>query len=319
MIEIVKYESNYKSLWDDFVKRSKNGSFLFYRDYMEYHADRFSDSSLLFFEEGDLVAMMPANTADNVVYSHGGLTFGGIISGPEMRIGLMLQVFAALTEHLRQQKITTVTYKPVPHIYHVIPAEEDLYALFRHNAKLVRRDVSSVILLDQRIPFSQGKKRRVKLGQRNELVVKRTDDFRAYMAIVTAVLARKFNVAPTHTANEMELLSKRFPENIKLFAAYKDETMFAGVAIYEHKSIAHAQYIASSEEGQKMGAGELVWDYLIHDYYSGSSKRYFDFGISTEQGGRYLNAGLIAHKEGFGARAITYDTYKIDVAKSGSR
>ena len=83
----------------------------------------------------------------------------------------------------------------------------------------------------------------------------------------------------------MELLSKRFPENIKLFAAYKDETMLAGVTMFEHKSIAHAQYFASSDEGDKVGAGDLVWDYLIHDYYSGSSKRYFDFGRSTEKGG----------------------------------
>jgi lipid II:glycine glycyltransferase (peptidoglycan interpeptide bridge formation enzyme) len=154
------------------------------------------------------------------------------------------------------------------------------------------------------------------LGKRNEIVAKRTDDFRAFMEIVTDILARKYSVAPTHTANEMELLSKRFPENIKLFAAYKEGIMLAGVAVYDYKSVAHAQYIASSEEGQKMGAGELIMDYLIDDYSSGSSKRYFDFGISTEQGGRYLNAGLSAHKEGFGGRTITYDAYEVDVANT---
>jgi hypothetical protein len=138
------------------------------------------------------------------------------------------------------------------------------------------------------------------------------------MSIVAEVTARKFSVAPTHTSKEMELLSKRFPENIKLFAAYQDETMLAGVAMFEYKSIAHAQYSASSDEGEKMGAADLVWDCLIHDYYNGSSKRYFDFGRSTEKGGRYLNEGLNAHKEALGARATMYDTYKVDVANNKS-
>ena len=47
-IDIVKYNHNMKAEWDAFVKTSKNGTFLFMRDYMEYHNDRFIDYSLLF-------------------------------------------------------------------------------------------------------------------------------------------------------------------------------------------------------------------------------------------------------------------------------
>jgi len=36
-----------------------------------------------------------------------------------------------------------------------------------------------------------------------------------------------------------------------------------------------------------------------------------DFGISTENSGRYLNEGLIAQKEGFGGRTNTYEMWKI--------
>jgi len=319
MIDIVMYESSYKSRWDDFVSKSKNGSLLFYRDYMEYHLDRFLDSSLLFFEEGDLVAVMPANVEDDVFYSHAGLTFGGVVSDrKKMGIRLMLELFNSLMVYLSQHRIKTIIYKAIPHIYHIVPAEEDLYALFLHDAKVVQRDASSAIFLDQQIPFNRQKRRYIKRGRRNELVVKRTDDFRAYMSIVAEITARKFSVTPTHTTEEMELLSKRFPENINLFAAYKDETMLAGVTMFEHENVAHAQYSASSDEGEKMGAGDLVWDCLIHDYYCGSSIRYFDFGRSTEKGGRYLNAGLHAHKEALGARAMMYDTYKLDVASNTS-
>jgi hypothetical protein len=316
MIEAVKYESSYKSLWDDFVSKSKNGSFLFYRDYMEYHSDRFLDSSLLFFEGDVLIAIMPANVSGAVLHSHEGLTFGGVISNNQMKIALMLDLFGCLMMYLRQNRIQTLVYKAIPHIYHVVAAEEDLYALFRYDAKVIRRDVSSAIFLDEPIPFVKGRKWSIKQGKKNELTIKRTNDFEAFMAIEEAVLKGKYGVKPTHTSSEIKSLAKRFPENIKLFAAYKDELLLAGLIIYEGKPVVHTQYMASSDIGKKMGAIELLLDSVITEYCRG--KKYLDFGISTEKDGAYLNRGLAAYKEGFGARAITYDTYKVDVAKTAS-
>jgi hypothetical protein len=316
MIEIANYGSDDKSLWDGFVRRSKNGSFLFHRDYMEYHSDRFFDSSLLFFENASLVSVMPANVADDILYSHAGLTFGGVVSDRKMKIGLMLELFDSLMIYLSQHRIKKLVYKAIPYIYQVAPAEEDLYALFRYDAKLIRRDVSSAILLDEPIPFRKGRKYSIKQGKKNELTAKRTNDFEAFMSIEETVLQSKYNVKPTHTSSEIKSLAQKFPENIKLFAAYKDKVMLAGVIVYESKAVVHTQYIASSDIGKKMGATELLLDSLITQYSSG--KKYFDFGISTEKGGAYLNRGLATYKEGFGARTITYDTYEVAVASSGS-
>ena len=316
MVEIVKYESSYKSRWDDFVSKSKNGSFLFYRDYMEYHSDRFIDSSLLFFEDDVLIAVVPANVSGAVLHSHEGLTFAGVISNKQMRIELMFDLFGCLMTYLSQNRIRALMYKAIPHIYHVVPAEEDLYALFRYDAKLIRRDVSSAILLDDPIPFVKGRKWSIKQGKKNGLTIKRTNDFEAFMSIEEAVLRGKYGVKPTHTSSEIQLLAERFPENIKLFAAYKDELMLAGLIIYEGTPVVHTQYMASNDMGKKIGATELLLDSVITEHCGG--KKYFDFGISTEEGGAYLNRGLVAYKEGFGARAIMYDTYKVDVARSVS-
>jgi len=316
MIEIVKCESSYKSRWDDFISKSKNGNFLFCREYMEYHSDRFLDSSLLFFEDDVLIAVMPANVSGSVLLSHEGLTFGGVISDKQMKIELMLDLFGCLMTYLDQHRITTLVYKAVPHIYHTVPAEEDLYALFRYGAKLTRRDVACAIRLDEPIPFSRVRKRGTMKGKKNGLTIKRTNDFEAFMSIEEVVLRSKYNVKPTHTSSEIASLAQKFPENIKLFAAYKDEMMLAGVIIYESKHFAHVQYSASSEIGAKMGASDVLMDCLITQYSNG--KKYFDFGISTEKGGAYLNRGLAAYKESFGARAVMYDTYKVDVANSNS-
>ena len=317
MIEVVRYESSYKSRWDDFVRNSNNGSFLFFRDYMDYHLDRFLDSSLLFFEEDDLVALMPANIADDIFCSHAGLTFGGVISDrKKMRIELMLDVFDSLMEYLSQHRIKTIVYKPIPHIYHTVPAEEDLYALFRHGARLIRRDVSSAIVFDEPIPFNRRRRRGITLAKKSGITITRTDDFEAFMSIVGGVLKSKYNVKPTHTSSEIVSLAQKFPENIKLFAAYRDEIMLAGVIIYERKPVVHGQYAASSEIGRKMRAADLLWNFLITHY--STEKKYFDFGISTEKGGAYLNSGLAAYKESFGARAVMYDTYEVDVANNRS-
>jgi hypothetical protein len=284
---------------------------------MDYHLDRFLDSSLLFFEEDDLVALMPANIADDIFCSHAGLTFGGVISDrKKMRIELMLDVFDSLMEYLSQHRIKTIVYKPIPHIYHTVPAEEDLYALFRHGARLIRRDVSSAIVFDEPIPFSKSRRRGITLAKKSGITITRTDDFEAFMSIVGGVLKSKYNVKPTHTSSEIVSLAQKFPENIKLFAAYRDEIMLAGVIIYESGPVAHAQYIASSDTAKKMGVADLVFDSIISHY--STEKKYFDFGISTEKGGAYLNSGLAANKQYFGARAIMYDTYEVDVANSRS-
>ena len=43
MFDIIRYTADRELEWNDFVGQSKNATFLFYRGYMDYHADRFAD------------------------------------------------------------------------------------------------------------------------------------------------------------------------------------------------------------------------------------------------------------------------------------
>lgn len=92
----VQYNKEYKKYWDDFIDNSKNGTFLLKRDYMEYHSDRFNDYSIMFFENGKLTALLPASIKDGEVCSHGGLTYGGIISDSKMTADKMLEIFESM-------------------------------------------------------------------------------------------------------------------------------------------------------------------------------------------------------------------------------
>ncbi len=307
MVNPLLYNAKNKQIWDNFVSSSKNGVFLFLRDYMEYHSDRFKDHSLMFFKGNTLVALLPANLANNCLCSHAGLTFGGVISGYRINQSLMLEIFKRLLEHCKAEGIAQVVYKPVPYIYHTVPADEDLYALFNCKAQLIARNAASCIYQAEMKKPDKNRMDNIRKAKANNILVKQSSDFEKFMLIEKKILADRHGVKPVHSADEITLLAKRFPENIKLFASYKNGEMLAGLIVYESKNVAHVQYASNSKEGWNVGAQDIIEDYLINDYYK--NKKYFDFGISTENSGKLLNFGLIKRKENFGASAVMYDTY----------
>jgi hypothetical protein len=310
-ISVVKYSSEFKTIWDNFVSSSKNGVFLIYRDYMEYHSDRFSDHSLLFFKNGKLVGLMPANINNGVLNSHEGLTFGGIISNNEMKTPIMIEILEKIINHCKDEGFKELLYKTIPRIYHQIPAEEDLYVLYRYGARLIERDIISSVHLPLNVNYTKERKRTIKKAKSKNIVVKRSFDFKTFMKIEEDVLLERHGVKPVHKTSEIIQLAERFPDNIKLFASFKEDAMLAGTIIFESTNVAHAQYAADSNEGWDLGALDLVFDYLITEHFK--NKKFFDFGCSTENHGQVLNGGLLRHKEGFGARAVMQDFYRLSM------
>lgn len=305
------YAPEDKEAWDGLVEQSRSRHFLFRRDYMDYHRDLFQDASLVVSDGDALVAALPANRDGDGVVSHGGLTFGGLLSGPELTTRRTAAVLGDVLEHLRGDEVRTLTYKAVPHIYHLIPAEEDLYALFVHGASLVRRDCSSAVRQDSRLGYTKGRRSAVRSAEKAELQIARDPDVSGFMQMEDEALGRRHGLAPVHSPEEMTLLADQFPDNIKLFTARKEGELLAGVIVYETDAVAHTQYIAGTEQGYAEHALDAVIDHLLEIEYA--EKRWFDFGISTTEEGRDLNEGLARNKESYGARAVVYDTYRLDL------
>jgi hypothetical protein len=314
MISVVAYTQERKAEWDAFIGAAKNGVFLFFRDYIEYHSDRFLDASLMLFHESELVAVLPASIDGRRLISHAGLTFGGIVSGRRMRAKMMLAAFEALLAYARDHEVERLTYKRVPYIYHDVPSDEDLYALFRHHALRIRCDVSAAVMLSDRLPYTKGRKWGVNRARKCAVTVTESGEIEQFMELEADHLRSKFATRPVHTPAEMRLLRDRFPRNIRLFTATIDGRLAAGVLVYESKNVAHAQYIATTDEGRDACALDAVIDHLLGTVFP--QKRYFDFGISNEQGGRYLNEGLIDNKESYGARAVAHEFYELAVGAS---
>ena len=312
MFEIRKYDIADRQEWDSFIGKSKNGTFLFKRGYMEYHNDRFEDYSLLVYDNKKLRAVLPANVKDDILQSHGGLTYGGLISDGCMTTETAMEVFSEINKYLLEQGIEKVVYKPTPWIYHTLPAEEDLYAIIQVcGAKLISREISSTVYLPNRPKFSQLRRRCVNKARRNGIKVRECNDIATFWNILNANLEGRYGVSPVHTEKELSLLASRFPDSIKLFMAYDGEEALGGTLVFEMNEIVHTQYIAASPKGKTVGALDMVFDELINEEFS--DYRFLDFGKSTEHHGIWLNKNLIHQKEGFGGRGVCYDVYEWNV------
>jgi len=308
-IIVIEYEAKQKAAWDEFVDLAKNKHFFFHRDYMDYHSDRFIDNSLLFYYKDKLIALLPANQKEQTLVSHGGLTFGGFIINNTMKTPLMIECFNSLKTYCIKKQINRIIYKAIPYIYHTLPAQEDLYALFRSSANLIRRDVTTTIKLDEEINYQTLRKRNIKEAGKNNTSIFENHGFEEYWVLLEKVLWKNYKIKPTHNFAEILMLKMNFPNNIILHTAFFKNQLVAGVVLFVNANIVHAQYIVANDLGKQNGALDLLFDYLIKKYLN--KKLYFDFGISNEDDGLYLNEGLIFQKEGFGGRAVVHDFYEI--------
>jgi hypothetical protein len=309
MFEVRRYTSCYADEWNRFVAQSKNGTFLFDRRFMDYHADRFNDCSLMIYRRGALYAMLPANIKDGVLTSHGGLTYGGLIMSDKCSAKSVQDAFIAINDFLRSISVQKVVYKAVPWIYHQQPAEEDLFALTSIcQARLIIRDISSAIIGERRMPFTESRLSGLRKARRRGLTVKESTDFDQFWQILNDNLTCKYGVRPVHSAAELELLHGRFPDQIKLYMALDGEQPLGGTVLFLTPQVLHTQYISATPDGKACGAIDLLLDHLIHTVYA--DYRYIDFGKSTSSDSADLNEQLIFQKEGFGARAVCYDTYE---------
>ena len=313
MFEIVRYTAEQVDAWNQFVATSKNATFLFDRRYMDYHADRFHDHSLLFYRGERLMAVLPAHVEGDTLYTHRGLTYGGLLMSEQLTISETMMLFRELNDMLRSEGLKHVCYKAIPWIYHRLSAEEDLYALYHEcKARIVARDYSTNIFLGANLRWERVRRRGVVRAERAGIQVEISNDYADFWHVLADNLGTKYGVKPVHTLAEIELLHERFPQNIVLYQAVREGQVLGGVVLYVTPQVVHAQYSSATPEGKSLGAIDAIYERIMHHDYK--DYPYFDFGRSTENAdGSGLNETLVFQKEGFGARGLCYDIYEYDL------
>jgi hypothetical protein len=309
----IRYSEEWKERWDKFVASSKNGTFLLMRDYMEYHKDRFDDCSLIFLDDEDKIeALLPASRHGESLRSHGGLTYGGFVMSAKTNGEKPMEWLEAVENYMRANGMTELVYKPTPHIYHSQPAEEDIYALFRAGAQMSVCNLATVINLSDPIVSSRIGKRAVKRQRQTGITVEEVMEVGLFWQIIVDDRRVRHNTTPVHSLAEMELLHGRFPQNIRLFVAKSaGGEVMAGAVIYVAGGVLHLQYAAATAEGKELYCVDIIYHEIINRLLPGY--KWFDFGTSNEDAGRYLNVGMVHHKEEMGGRSIAYPTFTLKI------
>ena len=308
MFEIRRYTSDQADAWNQFVAQSKNGTFLIDRRYMDYHSDRFHDHSMMVYRRGKLYALLPGNVSADTFYSHQGLTYGGLIMNEKTTAAEIIHVFRLLNGQLRTEGLRRVVYKPIPWIYHKQPSEEDLYAIVEVCGASLTRGLSSAISSERQNKWYRIRECGARHAKQTGITIEETENYLPFWQILTANLRERYGLKPVHTLDEIELLHHRLPDNIRLMVAKEKNDVIGGVVLYVSDRVVHSQYIAANPRGKQLHALDCLFEVVIAE--SLRSHAYFDFGISTEKHGTYLNEQLIYQKEGFGGRGICYDWYE---------
>ncbi len=314
MIEVKKYRNELKEDWNSFLNESKNGTFMFQREFIEYHKKKFLDYSLMLYKNDKLIGLLPANIDGKILNSHGGLTYGGLIVEKNIKLNEYLKIFKSMLSFLDKNGISELNYKSIPIFYTSVPSQEEEYVFFLLEANIYRVDTSITVKNNHRLSFQNRRKRGINKAKKNNFTINLDNDFKLFWdKILSPNLYQRFGKKPVHNSNEIELLSLNFPKNIHQINIFDGDNIIAGCTVFETKLVCHAQYISANDFGRKSGALDLLFEFLINDLFK--NKEFFDFGICNEEDGRYINHGLLDWKEGFGGRTYVHKFYNITTSK----
>lgn len=323
MLTLKKYEQAHDEEWDHFVAASRNGTFMQQRNFINYHPPgRFIDCSLLVYNSHEkLIAVLPAaeKTAGQkkAFFSYPGASHGGIIVEQKFGTSEALALVPLLIEHCRANNFNAIEIKTVPRIYHHLPSDEIDFALRYHGFFPGSTELATALPLQELTTPSeylvQSTQRNIRKAQRLGVSIKESNDFATFWDVLTGNLRRRHSSQPTHTLAEIMDLTGRYPQSIKLFAAFLQGEMISGTVVFLlNRRVINCFYIASNDQYQHLRSLELLFNELIN---WGIEKKYayLDWGISTENQGLRVNQGLFAFKEKFGGRGVLRESYYLDL------
>ncbi len=116
--------------------------------------------------------------------------------------------------------------------------------------------------------FNTLQKRHLKKALTHNIWIRETSNAAEFMPIVQECLRNRHGAIPVHTETELQTLKDRFHDGIRLFLAGTGIKPEAAVCIYDTNSVAHCQYIATSERGRENGALTYLIYPLIHESFS---------------------------------------------------
>lgn len=309
-ILVRRYDTIDFDTWNNFVSSSINGIFLFDRNYMQHHSHKFDDYSLIIENETQWLAILPANKSENTLYSHQFLTYGGLIFNEDLKQIDVLEILKEILIYLEQKQILILNLKIVPTIYCKKPAADLEFALWIGKGELSSRKCSKVLDLNQDFKISKTRQESIRRGQKNNLEIREETNFEPFWTqVLQPNMMQRHHTKPIHSFEEITLLKKKFPNNIRHFNVYSNNKIVAGSTIFIANNVAYPQHISALENRNILGSIDFLYYYLIKNVFADS--HFFDFGTSNNHDGKKIDAKLIFWKESYGSQTVLHDSYDI--------
>ncbi|PRP65769.1 GNAT family N-acetyltransferase [Nonlabens agnitus] len=296
-MQITLYTPQFKDQWDQCVRESHSGCFLHERDFMEYHAHRFEDHSLMFFDNDTLVACFPAHIIDNNLKSHRGLTYGGFFASA--KANLFSDFLQELIDYSKNQGFDRLDLKLPPQYYN--PNFNAEWSVLKNNSfETSQESVDLVVDLTQEwqpspkktIGYRNGKFEKLKLIKDVHL-----KDF--WSDLLEPQLMARHQARPVHSIEEIELLQKLFPDQILQYGVEVDDMLVAGITLFDFGNILKVQYAAANKQGFEHNAMDFLYLEIIKEAKE-QKKEFVDLGTVNHPDGS-VNEGLKRFKQQLGA------------------
>lgn len=310
---VKRYQKSDYANWNSFIGDAKNATFLFHRDFMEYHEDRFEDFSLLIFDTEKLVAVLPANKVASTVFSHQGLSYGGLVYSAKIKAEKIPELLDCLLSFFKDHDVDCFYFKQIPFFYFSKGNAETEFFLLKKGAFLHRKEMNLAINLAMPLTISKSKLKHLRKMESFDLqLVEETELDSFWELVLQPRLFEKYNAKPVHTLQEIAKLKTLFPQNIKQFSVYYDDTIVAGVTLFETETVVKSQYGATTKKGEELRALDFAFITLI-ERYKREGKLFFDMGIVNDANDKGYHAGLLKQKEELGCTVYGQDFYKMNL------
>lgn len=308
MYEILPYSPDMESRWDRFVmENSMNGTFLQTRKFLNYHPEgRFLDASFIVEKSGIIVAAIPGCRIGDQFISHQGSTFGGPVISKDFYAGnKILEIVKTIDKYITQN-FKEIKLKPTAPIFASMPTDLLDYAL-EHEGYQRHTELSCYTAITQDVdPLKYCKREcrhNFRLTEKLNLTYGEIPDSEMETFYEHLVLSKaRHNTKPVHTLDELRNLKQRFPKELLFRGVWKDSVYLSGMMIFhfEQAKVFHFQYLAPDDTQRDTNATTALFINAMREATRSGCKK-FSWGISTEDGGAYLNENLYRFKESFGA------------------
>ena len=312
MYEILPYSPELDKRLDHFVEcESVNGTFLQTRRFLNYHpTGRFTDASFALEKSGTIVAYFPGVEKEQTFVSHAGSTFGGPIIAKSFYTGSRIREILTEADQYFSEKFKGILFKVTPELFAKESPDLLDYTL-EHMGYTRHTELSSYCILQSGVdPLENCDKECRRIFKKSEIEsirfgnLEKAEDFETFYRFLE-ISKSKHHVHPVHTLQELyNLKDNRIPDHIRFRGIWDGNTLVAAMMLFlfEGTKTIHGQYIAPNPDYEKFQPTTALYVRVMREAAQEGYKQ-ISWGISTEDGGNYLNESLLRFKESLGAKA----------------